>query len=272
MRNTTTTLLAAAAMAGLTLPGLAQQDTAGAAGNTAAGAGAAGAAGGAGMTGSAGGAGMTGGATGGMNAGMSGTLSAADKLFVVRAADGNMAEVMTSQMALKKAGNGETKQIATQMIQEHGQAQAELTQLAQQKGVTLPPTVGPTHQIISKALGTMSGSRFDQAYLGAQVDDHENTIALFQQEIAAGQDPDVKAYAAKYLPKIVGHTAMIYGAASGVGVMAMKFRPSTPPAGMTMSPGDVLPGGGQVPVIVNTTGGTAPGAGMGAGTTPTPAQ
>ena len=98
-----------------------------------------------------------GGATG-ANAGMSGNVSAADRLFIVRAADGNMAEVMTSQMALKKAGNGETKQVAPQLIQEHGQAQTELMQLAQQKGVTLPPTVGPTHQIISKALGMASGS------------------------------------------------------------------------------------------------------------------
>ena len=209
MRNTTT-LLAAVALAGLTLPGFAQQDTTGAAGTA---------------TGTA------------ASMGMSGTLSAADKLFVVRAADGNMAEVMTSQMALKKAGNGEVKQVAQRMIQEHGQAQNDLMQLAQGKGVSLPPTVGPTHQIVSAALGKSSGGKFDQMYMGAQVEDHENTIALFQQEIASGQDTDVKAYASKYLPKIVGHTAMIYGAASGVGVTAMQFRPSTPPmAGMAMSP------------------------------------
>ena len=244
MRNTTTTLLAAAALAGLALPGFAQDTTNGTAASGQA----------------------------------SGTLSAADKLFVVRAADGNMAEVMTSQMALKKAANGEVKQVAQTLIQEHGQAQTELTQLAQQKGVTLPPTVGPTHQVVGAALAKTSGAKFDQTFMGAQVEDHENTIALFQQEIASGQDADVKAYAAKYLPKIVGHTTMIYGAASGVGVAAMKFRPSTPPAaGMTMPPdgatGGAVTTGGTAP---GTTGGaaTGTGAGMGAGTTPapTPAQ
>ena len=240
MRNTGTTLLAAVALAGLALPGFAQDTTTGTA-----------------ATGAA-----------------SGTLSAADKLFVVRAADGNMAEVMTSQMALKKAGNGEVKQVAQRMIQEHGQAQTDLTQLAQQKGVTLPPTVGPTHQVVSDALAKTSGAKFDQMYMGAQVEDHENTIALFQQEIASGQDTDVKAYAAKYLPKIVGHTAMIYGAASGVGVMAMKFRPSTPPmAGMTMSPDGAMGGAGTTGGAATGTG-AGMGAGMGAGATPapTPAQ
>ena len=247
MRNTTTTLLAAAALAGLALPGFAQDTTGTAAAGTA-----------------------------GTMSSTGGTLSAADKLFVVRAADGNMAEVMTSQMALKKAGNGEVKQVAQRMIQEHGQAQTDLTQLAQQKGVTLPPTVGPTHQVVSAALAKTSGTKFDQMYMGAQVDDHENTIALFQQEIASGQDPDVKAYATKYLPSIVGHTAMIYGAASGVGVMAMKFRPSTPPmAGMAMSP-DASMGGAAMTggTATGTAGGAATGTGMGAGTTPapTPAQ
>lgn len=169
---------------------------------------------------------------------MSGTLSAADRLFVVRAADGNMAEVMTSQMALKKAG----------------------------KGVALPPTVGPTHQIVSMALGKMSGGKFDQMFMGAQVEDHENTIALFQQEIASGQDGDVKAYAAKYLPKIVGHTTMIYGAASGVGVMAMHFRPSTPPmAGMTMSPDSMGMGGTASGTSTGTGAGAGAGGGAGAG-------
>ncbi len=240
MRNTKTTLLAAAALATLIGPAVAQQGTTGAGGTMGTG---------------------TAGATGGMNAGMSGTLSAADKLFVVRAADGNMAEVMTSRMALKKASNGEVKQVAQRMIQEHGQAQNDLMQLAQGKGVALPPTVGPTHQVVGMALGKASGGQFDQMYMGAQVEDHENTIALFQQEIASGQDPDVKAYAAKYLPNIVGHTAMIYGAASGVGVMAMRFRPSTPPmAGMTMSP-DAAMGGGM-------TGGSST-SGMSSGTSTT---
>lgn len=170
MRNTKALVLAAA-FAALALPGIAQTGTVG------------------------------------MNGGTGGTLSAADKLFVVRATDGNMAEVMTSQRALKKAGNSEVKQ-----------------------------------QVVSQALASARGGKFDQMYTGAQVEDHGNTIALFQQEIASDQDSDVKAYAAKCLPNIVAHTAMIYGAASGVGVPMMRSRPSTPPAaGMMMSPGGSTP-------------------------------
>ncbi len=228
---------------------------------------------GTGMAGATGG--MTG-ATGGMTAGVSGTLSAQDRLFLVRAADGNMAEVITGQMAMKKAANGETKQIAQQLVQEHGQAQNELMQLAEQKGVALPTMLGPIHQVISQALAKAPGSQFDQMFLGAQVEDHENTAALFQQEIASGQDPDVKAYAAKYLPEFVGHTAKLYGAASGVGVMAMRFRPSAPPMAAMMPPDTMgmggmtsgsstsgMTGGSSMNGGAGTTGGAGTGAGGG---------
>ena len=189
--------------------------------------------------------GTTMGATG---SNMATTISPTDRLFLTRAADGNMAEVMTGQMALKKAQNPETKTVAQMLIQDHSTAQSDLMRLAGQKGVAIPPALGPTHRILSMRLASDGGGSFDKDYLGAQVEDHENTIALFQQEIAAGQDPEVKAYASQYLPKIVGHTNMIYGAAAGVGVMAMKFRPTTPPmaamAGMSGSSSMGMTGAG----------------------------
>ena len=235
-RNTLTAAAVAAALMGLTGAGIAQQTTAGASTDTA--------------------------------GSMAGTISPADRLFMTRAADGNMAEVMTSQMALKRGDNGEVKTVAQMLIQEHGTAQQDLMKLAGQKGVMLPPTLGPTHTILSMMLARESGSKFDKDFIGAQVEDHENTIALFQQEIAAGQDPDVKAYASQYLPKIVGHTAMIYGAAEGVGVMAMKFRPTTPPAagmaGMTGAMGTGATGTVTTGSMNNST------TGAGAGTTTTP--
>ena len=229
MKRNTLTAVAAAALTGLAWPSLAQQGTTGTgAGTTSADT-----------------------AAGGS---MASTISPADRLFLTRAADGNMAEIMTSQMALKKGENAETKTVAQMLITEHGTALDDLKKLAGQKGVPLPPMLGPTHQIVSMMLAKDSGGKFDKDFLGAQVEDHENTIALFQQEIASGQDPDVKGYASQYLPKIVGHTNMIYGAAAGVGVMAMKFRPSTPPAaGMAGMAGMATPIGAGATTGTGTT-------------------
>jgi len=183
------------------------------------------------------GAGAQAGADAGMAGGQMGvpataaTLNAQDQLFMLRAADGNMAEVMTSQMALKKSKDGGVRQVAQTLIDGHGRAQTELGGLAALKGVPPPKMLGPTHMVVSQQLMKANGRMFDQMFMGAQVEDHENTIALFRQEMAMGQDAQVKAYAAKWLPDIEGHTAMIYQTARAVNVPIMAMRPTSPPSG-----------------------------------------
>jgi putative membrane protein len=57
-------------------------------------------------------------------------------------------------------------------------------------------------------LQSLPDSTFDTTYLRAQINDHENAVALFQQELANGQDTTVKAYASQYLPVIQMHLTM----------------------------------------------------------------
>lgn len=89
-----------------------------------------------------------------------------DKKFVMKAADAGMAEVQLGQLALTQAGSDEVKQFARRMVDDHGKANVELTQLAENKGITLPvaPAVGavdivndsattPTGQQITGAIG-----------------------------------------------------------------------------------------------------------------------
>jgi putative membrane protein len=78
-------------------------------------------------TGSLGGGQMAGSASAmsGMNSGAALTASQRadfDRLFYVKAAKGNMAEIMTSQLAVQKARNPQVKQIAQQMVTEHSRA------------------------------------------------------------------------------------------------------------------------------------------------------
>jgi len=89
-----------------------------------------------------------------------------DKKFVMKAADAGMAEVQLGQLALTQAGSDEVKQFARRMVDDHGKANVELTQLAKSKGITLPvtPAIGavdivndsattPTGQQITGAIG-----------------------------------------------------------------------------------------------------------------------
>lgn len=135
-------------------------------------------------------------------------VSAIDRTFMLKAAQGGMAEVELSQVASRRAASNDVKQYAQQMIQDHTQANDTLSQLAQQKGVTLPTKTDAQHQKLKAQLQQMSGRSFDRAYMQAMETDHAKTVALFQSQATQGQDPDLKAFAANLLPKIQQHWTM----------------------------------------------------------------
>ena len=135
-------------------------------------------------------------------------LSSSDRLFMQSAAQGNMAEIRLSQLALQRASNNDVKQYAQQMIAQHTQASNQLMQLATQKGVTLPRQLDAQHQQVERQLQRLSGTSFDRAYMRAMVNDHAQTTALFQRQVEQGQDRDVVAFASQLLPAIQQHYAM----------------------------------------------------------------
>ncbi len=183
-------------------------------------------------------------------------MSAQDQLFVVRAAEGNLAEITVAQMALQKSKTPGVKSVAQTIITGHGQAQSDLMALATAKSLMIKPMLSATHMAVSDHLRKAKGADFDKMYMANQTDDHENTIALFQTEIANGQDSDLKAYAQKYLPDIVGHTIMIYTVARQVGAPGSEMRPPMPPTPPGITP-TVMPMPGMAADSMGT--GTTPG-------------
>jgi putative membrane protein len=127
---------------------------------------------------------------------------------MINAAQGGMAEVELSQLASQRAASNEVKQFAQQMIQDHTRANNKLSQLAKQKGVTLPTEMDAQHKALRTQLEKISGRSFDQQYMNAMETDHAKTVALFQSQTQQGQDPDVTAFAATTLPKLQQHWQM----------------------------------------------------------------
>ena len=161
--------------------------------------------------------------------------SGMDKTFAVKAAQGGMAEVMTSQLALKKTHNKQVMMVAARMVKEHTAANAELKTVAQDKHISLPSDTDPKHKASYAKLSGLSGSAFDKAYMAGQEKDHAATVKLFQTEIATGEDKDVTAFASKNLPTIEDHTKMIFQVGSNLGVhstMMPKLKPALMPSSM----------------------------------------
>lgn len=125
--------------------------------------------------------------------------------FVMKAAQGGMYEVKSSESAVQKAKSPKVKQFAEQMIADHTKANEELKQAAAAKGLTVPPGVSQEQAQMLAKLGKASGEGFDAEYVKQQTEAHEKTVALFKGQAMNGQDADLKAWAKKTLPTLEMH-------------------------------------------------------------------
>src|SRR5437016_11219960 len=128
-------------------------------------------------------------------------LSQKDVSFIQKAGGGGQQEVENGKMAEKQGKSGDVKQIGARMVADHTKANKELTELANRKGVKFD-TRGVRAQNIGAA-------NFDRTYLKLLEVDHKKDIAEFQKEAKSGDDRDLKAWAAKTLPMLQEHLAMV---------------------------------------------------------------
>lgn len=137
------------------------------------------------------------------------TLSALDRQFMIDAAQGGMAEVSLGQLAVQRATNSALKQYAQRMITEHTRANQELSRLATQKGVTPPQNMDSKYMAVRERLSQLSGANFNRAYINeAGINGHLESEAVYLRQTQLGQDRDLKAFAAKTLPKVQMHLQM----------------------------------------------------------------
>lgn len=141
-----------------------------------------------------------------------------DHTFVMKAAQGGMAEVKLGNLAKKNGGSEAVKDFGNKMATDHSKANDELRQLAQKKGITLPGNVNAKDKRTSKMLAGKQGAGFDKAYIQDMVKDHEMDVAEFRKEAEQGKDPEVKAWAQKTLPVLEQHLAHAKEVAGQVGV------------------------------------------------------
>jgi putative membrane protein len=128
-------------------------------------------------------------------------LSQKDVSFIQKAASGGQQEIENGKMAEKQGKSADVKRIGARMVADHTKANKELTELANRKGVKFD-TSGVRAQNIGAA-------DFDRQYLKLLELDHKNDITEFQKEAKSGDDHDLKAWAAKTLPTLQQHLAMV---------------------------------------------------------------
>jgi putative membrane protein len=135
-------------------------------------------------------------------------LSASDRDFMNKAAQGNLMEVQAGKLAAQRALDPAIKSFADKMVSDHSAANDTLKSLADSKQMPLADSVSPEeHDSLGKLEG-LNGTEFDKAYSQMMVKDHTTDVSEFEKALKKAKDPDVKAYAEQTLPTLRHHLMM----------------------------------------------------------------
>ena len=127
--------------------------------------------------------------------------------FVTQASIGDMFEIKSSKLALKRSSDPKIRNLAQQMITDHMKSSANLKMtLAGTNASAHPATMlDAKHQQILDRLKTASKSDFNSMYLDDQDDAHDQAITLFETYASQGRNADVRNFATNTLPVLKMH-------------------------------------------------------------------
>jgi putative membrane protein len=137
-------------------------------------------------------------------------MSQKDVNFIQKAAGGGAQEVANGKMGESQAKSAEVKNVAARMVADHTRLNNELTALANKKGVTFN-----TSGVKAQNLGS---GNFDALYLKWLEEVHRADIADFERAAKSSDDSELKAWAARALPTLKQHLAMVQSAEKKAGV------------------------------------------------------
>ncbi|MEU6744135.1 DUF4142 domain-containing protein [Streptosporangium sandarakinum] len=136
-------------------------------------------------------------------------LNEQDRKFLVQAHRANLAEILSSRLALRKSDSQDIKNIAQKLITDHTTLDGKLRPVAERAGVQLPDRPNQVQREQIKKLSSLSGSSFDSAWLAAQAASHRMTLKRIDRELADGSSPVVKKLAEGARPIIQGHLRLV---------------------------------------------------------------
>lgn len=130
--------------------------------------------------------------------------------FVTEAADSDMFEIQSSQLALQKVNDAATKDFANKMITDHSKTSADLKSLVQSGKVkaNVPGSLDSSHQSMLDKLKSLNGSDFETKYHEDQVNGHKEAVDLFTRYGKGGKNAELRAWAEGTLPVLQQHLSM----------------------------------------------------------------
>jgi putative membrane protein len=128
--------------------------------------------------------------------------------FVKQAALSDLTEIETSKLAQQR-GDADAKAFASQMVADHLKTSEELKMLVSSGAkAALPTALDEAHQAKVTKLRDAKAEDFTADYASMQVSAHKDAVSLFERYANGGEDPKLKEWAGKTLPKLQHHLDM----------------------------------------------------------------
>lgn len=135
--------------------------------------------------------------------------AAATQEYLARAGMGDLFEVQTSKLALERAKAEPVKNFATMMVKDHTDSTKKLEAAAKSANISVAPPakLDAAHQEKYDKLQKSDAASFDEAYIRAQLDAHDEALKIHQAYAKSGENAGLKAAAAEIV-KVVEHHRM----------------------------------------------------------------
>jgi len=134
-----------------------------------------------------------------------------DTAFVEQFTLANNAEIAEASYVIRHTQNPIVRAFAQHMIDDHSTAAVKIRETAREVS---PPAhastkLSPSAQLELANLHTLAEPMLDQAYMRAQITDHNNAIALLDYEAEHGSAPSLRTFASNTRPIVLGHLGMV---------------------------------------------------------------
>ena len=130
--------------------------------------------------------------------------------YVAAAGASDLYEITSSRLVLQTTQDPKIRRFAQMMITHHTKSTADVKAAAAKARVKAPPpALNPMQQQMVTELTAQSGTARDTTYVAQQRPAHQQALTLQQTYAAQGTAAPLKAAAAKIVPVVQQHIAML---------------------------------------------------------------
>lgn len=154
-----------------------------------------------------------------------------DLQFMLAASNAGIVQTNLGELAKKRAQSDAVKLLGEAVATGHAATKTELQILASKKGVAVSNTPNREQIALVDTILKLDGEKFEKACMTEIVRLQQMEVADFESA-AESSDPDVKAFAVKFLPQLREQFLL----AKKIGAMAARPSPTAAPAFRATAP------------------------------------